>query len=489
MLEAVICGLLWYFLVVYFIAFTWHWLLLFYAIKITEQYLYAWYYNAEPLSSVDAMWLLDGPKNRIIINALLILKGSIQAEKLQSIMIEKLRIHESNSNNPYKKMQMRILNGYFNYYWVHDKDFQISDHVESWPETIRSKIHLRNIVSQICSVELDKSKSPWEYVGIPYVDDLGERKTAVLMRVHHCIADGVSMARFLMRELPDTEANCVPLRKFSERNRMLLMLKGLIWGPFFLLNMMSFPADSSLLHGKELSGSKMVTWSEPIDLSVIKEIKNITSSTVNDVLVTCLVAAVRECYEKRKIRPPRAIKVSIPIDLRENMDQAAIKFENKFAIMPLELPIGMRDPLAMLIDTKRRFNELKTSGEPFAVSMAMQVFTKVLPGLLMDPINKFICEKTSAVLSNVPGPQNSLKIADSELETLTFWAPQRDNIGLSFSLSTYAGKLVVGVLSDEAILKDPDEICREYHGKVMQLREEFCEVNQNSSKFDARVFK
>ncbi len=462
------------------IPWTWPGVLLFYVIRIAELLFYKWYHNAEALDSVDGMWLIEGPKNRIIINALLVTKGEIHFEHLQEVLLKKLRINDEDQyNNPYKKVKQRILIGYIHYYWVDVEDFKLSNHLKLWPDTIQSKTKLRHLVSTLCSRELDKSKSPWEYIVIPYIDDLGKMKAAHLMRAHHCLADGVSLARFLMKELPDVEAVSVPLRKFSERNRLLLMLKGLFWGPYYLANMITLPSDSSLLHGRELSGCKTVTWSEPIDLSIIKEIKNRTSSTVNDVIVSCLTAAIREFYNKKHITPPSNLKVSIPIDLRENMDQAAVRFENKFAIMPLQLATAIKDPLAMLSETKRRFNELKTSGEPFSVSMAMKVFTKLLPSKLMEPANRFICEKTTAVLSNVPGPQNRLKIAGCELDMLTFWAPQKNNIGLSFSLGTYANQLILGVMSDVAVLKDPDEICREYNGQVMELRNQLGEINQN----------
>eukprot|EP00794_Sanderia_malayensis_P020049 gene20049-22016_t len=448
---------------------------LFFAARTIEQIVYKWLYNAEAFDSVDGMWLFDGPKNRIIINALLVTKGEMDHQHLRGILVKKLRLNDKNQhNNPYKKIKKRIHNGFFNSYWADDEKFDMENHFQIWRETIRSKSQLRHLISTLSSRKFDKSRSPWEFAVIPYIDDTGVQMSAILARVHHCMADGVSLARFLIKELPDTEAVSLPLRKFSERDRLFLMLKGLLWTPYYMLNMLTLPADSSLLHGRELSGQKMATWSEPIDLSIIKEIKNRTSSTVNDVIVTCLTAAIRDFYENRGIKSPENVNIVLPVDLRANMEEAAMKFENKFSVITLQLATGIKDLTAMLHDTKRRLNEMKTSGEPFFTRAFMKMFNVILPGKLLAPANKFICDKTTGIMSNVPGPQNRLNIAGRQLEMLTFWAPPKDSMGLSFSFATYANQLTVGIMSDFAVLQDPDEICKEYQGKVMQLWELSC---------------
>eukprot|EP00112_Aurelia_sp_Birch-Aquarium-sp1_P015342 Seg3393.1 transcript_id=Seg3393.1/GoldUCD/mRNA.D3Y31 product="putative diacyglycerol O-acyltransferase tgs1" protein_id=Seg3393.1/GoldUCD/D3Y31 len=290
--------------------------------------------------------------------------------------------------------------------------------------------------------------------------------------MHHCSADGISLARFLVNELADSIVVTVPLRKFSEISRCLMMAKGLFWGPYFMLNILKLPGDQSIIHGGELIGSKAVTWSEAIDFSIVKDIKNKTSSTVNDVLVSTMSGAVNNFFLKKAVTPVDDIKVALPIDLRSNMDDAAIKFENEITVLPFQLPTSIADPLKQLKEVKLRSNQLKTSGEPFALGIALKLCTRVVPSFMLDTLNKFICQKTTAVLSNLPGPQKSIKICGREMTAMTFWAPQRDNIGLSFSFATYDNKLFVGVQSDVALLAEPDEICKEFLGKLLELQKD-----------------
>jgi len=477
--EVLCCCILWYFFVVHIIPLVWYIFLIYYLCKLIEQLFYRLKYNATPFDSIDALWLRDNPTNRIIINALLIVKGDIDMTKFKEMLSQKLRLDSNNAQNPYLKSRQRIVRGFLHDYWVDNPDSSISDHVSLWPELIQSKTSLQNLVSQLCTREFNMQRSPWEYILISYIDDDKMLKTVLLVRLHHCIADGISLAHFLTHELADSAVETVPLRKFSERNRLLMKAKGMFWGPYFMANMLTMPRDESILHGKSLSGRKLVSWSEPMDFDIVKEIKNNAQCTVNDVLVSALSSTLVQFFNRKGIVVQDDIKVSIPIDLRPNMAHDAIRFSNKMTVVLFQVPTSIPYTFARLKETKVRSMELKTSGEPFFLGIALQVMTRIVPGFILDPLNKFLCQKTTAVLSNVPGPQNEMTICDRPLETLTFWAPQRDNIGISFSFATHTDKLVFGVQSDAEILPNPDELTQEFSGKLIELQKCIGEVNES----------
>ena len=436
-------------------------------------------YSATSFDSIDSLWLRDKPTNRIIINAVLIAKGDIDIMKFRKMLSQKLRLDSTDSQNPYFKVKQRIIRGFLHDYWVENPNFSISDHVLLWPELISSKNALQNLISKLCTREFDMRRSPWEYVLISYIDDDKILKTALLVRLHHCIADGISLAHFLTNELADSPVKTIPLRKFSERNRFIMKAKGIFWGPYFMANMLTMARDESILHGKPMSGRKVVSWSESIDFDIVKDIKNRMLCTVNDVLVCTLASTLIHFFNKNGVVLENDIKVSIPIDLRSNMGGDAIKFKNKITVVPFQIPTSVKYPVVRLSETKARSTELKTSGEPFFLGIALEVFTRLVPGFILNPLNKFLCQKTTAVLSNVPGPQGGMTVCDRPLEAMTFWAPQRDNIGLSFSFATHANNLVFGVQSDAAILQNHDEITEKFKEKLLELQKCVAEVKEN----------
>ncbi len=469
MMKILFCVFAWILIIVYLIIPLSPFVIAFFAAKLIERVIYKWLYDVEAVSSGDALWMQDGPTNLGIINTLLVFDGDMDLgdirDKLNRTMVEK---HKNKEKNPYRRVKKHATSGYFNHFWADERDFKIEDHVTKWSDTVTSKSMLRQILSLLCSRPFEKGKSPWEFIVIPWVEN-DVTMTAAMFRMHHSMADGVSLVNYMTNQLPDNKVTCIPLNKFSERDRLFMIAKGLLLSPIFLIKVLTRKADDMLLHGKPLSGCKRVTWSEPLDFSVVKRIKSATKTTVNDVVVSCLAATLRQFFIKRNLLPPQEVKVSLPIDLRKDIEEDAVEFENRFAICQLALPTRIDDPLAQLYEVKARMDELKFSGEPFSVGPAMDILITILPAFIIAPIFKFICEKTTGVLSNVPGPQEVIRVVGQDLESFTFWPPQRDNMGMSFSITSYNNKIFVGVESDSAILKDPHEICKEFHGQVQCL--------------------
>ena len=73
------------------------------------------------------------------------------------------------------------------------------------------------------------------------------------------------------------------------------------------------------------------------------------------------------------------------------------------------------------------------------------------------------------LLSNVPGPQSEISIAGAKVDFLTCWPPQKDNIGLGVSMTSYNGTVRVGVGSDHAILENPKELANKLDDIVASL--------------------
>jgi diacylglycerol O-acyltransferase len=80
-----------------------------------------------------------------------------------------------------------------------------------------------------------------------------------------------------------------------------------------------------------------------------------------------------------------------------------------------------------------------------------------------------LSQKATTVLTNVPGPQQPLYLAGSEMKELMFWVPQNGNIGLGISILSYNGKVFFGLIADRRLVAEPRKIISRFKGEFEKL--------------------
>ncbi|HZE05578.1 MAG TPA: WS/DGAT domain-containing protein, partial [Solirubrobacteraceae bacterium] len=66
--------------------------------------------------------------------------------------------------------------------------------------------------------------------------------------------------------------------------------------------------------------------------------------------------------------------------------------------------------------------------------------------------------KATAVMTNVPGPGAPVSLTGVPVRTVLAWAPTSGHIGMSVSIFSYRGEVMVGIMVDAALVSDPDRI-------------------------------
>ncbi len=115
---------------------------------------------------------------------------------------------------------------------------------------------------------------------------------------------------------------------------------------------------------------------------------------------------------------------------------------------------------------------IKGSAEPMVVYGILQSIGRA-PQWAHRMVVKMFAEKTSAVMTNVPGPPDTLHIAGAPLSTLMFWVPQAGDIGLGLSILSYADQVRIGVGSDAAYVEHPDRLVAAFEAELDALEAEF----------------
>lgn len=431
--------------------------------------------NCIPLSPDDAVWLQDCPINPHMINALMVVEGRPDIEKLRQIICNRLVLGEDEKGERIcPRLSQTIQQRFGHFVWEDDKDFRMEKHVTKWGGNLPHSLEeLDVVITEICSISLPKFLSPWQFVVIPIEE---EYCFGLLLRVHHSIADGVALTRVFGKNLCDIPPRAPETKKFSTHQWFYMWLKAMFFCPLLALIKTFTPADSSKLHGQELCGKKAISWSRNIDLTLVKQVKNMVGTTVNDVMVSCVAGALHDYLkENNNVLKPEDMWASVPVDIRYSAK--SVKLKNNIAFVYLRLPIAAKNAVERLLETKRRMDVIKTSSEPLAAALGVKI-VMMLPQWLSKPVLDFYASKMSCVLSNVPGPQQALFLGGQKIVEGIFWVPQRANIGLGLSIFSYSGGIRIGVSSDQCVLPKPKEVVRCFEKNFQQLVNEL-NINEN----------
>lgn len=156
----------------------------------------------------------------------------------------------------------------------------------------------------------------------------------------------------------------------------------------------------------------------------------------------------------------------VPVNLRP-LDKAW-QLGNRFGLAPLVLPVGIANPIERVYAVHRRMAEMKGSYQPllaFAVLSVSGLFIKPV----QDAVLGLFAKKTTAVMTNVPGPAVPLRFCGSTLRQTMFWVPASGDVGVGVSILSYGGGVQFGLITDEKLCPEPQQIIDRFEPQFEQL--------------------
>lgn len=91
------------------------------------------------------------------------------------------------------------------------------------------------------------------------------------------------------------------------------------------------------------------------------------------------------------------------------------------------------------------------------------------PNVVQDRLFDLLLSRASAVMTNVPGPQNPLYLAGSQISQVMFWVPQAGGISMGVSILSFNGQVQFGVVTDAAVIPDPEAVIARFEPEFEQL--------------------
>ncbi len=424
----------------------------------------------EPVAGADAVWLQDSPTNLMVINAVFV-TDRIDLETFRQTF--RARVLDVEEGRRYPRFRRRIAWVRGRPWWEDDPEFDLARHIVPAAEPVHSTAALQDYVGRQAGTPLPADRPQWQ---IQVMEEFEDHGTAFLVRIHHCMGDGISLVPIIFELMDQAEpgsaghlrpAAGAPQAR-SAWQALGLALRIPLAAPAILAQRMLWPRDRHALHGPRVSGTKRVAWTRPLELQLVKEVKNRLGATVNDVLMASVSGAFSRYLQAKAGATVAKIRVSMPVNVRPPNEP--LRMGNRFAAVPLELPAGIHEVRRRVLAVKQRMDALKQSVEPIVVYGIVNVLLKTLPQGASRGLIDFLANKCTAVVTNVPGPQRPLLLAGRRVRSLIFWVPQRADIGLGISMMSFSGRVQIGVLADARLVPEPGELVQAFEEEFEELR-------------------
>ena len=156
----------------------------------------------EKMSSVDTAWLrMDSTTNLMMIVGVMIFDTPLDVARFKSLIAGRLLV--------YPRFRQYVVDDGMMAHWIDDEDFDIDAHLHR----VRlpgagGERELQAMVGDLASERLDTGKPLWQM----HLVENYNGGSALITRVHHCIADGIALIGVLLNltdEAPNADRKSV----------------------------------------------------------------------------------------------------------------------------------------------------------------------------------------------------------------------------------------------------------------------------------------
>ena len=363
-------------------------------------------------------------------------------------------------------------------YWEEDTSLDLEYHIRhsALPKPGRFR-ELFALVSRLHGTLLDRNRPLWE---MHLIEGLQDRQFAVYAKFHHAAIDGVRSGHILQSMWstdPNERIHYSPL-SMSARDRYLASLGVNAPGEQELRNVAealkaTFDSSANLLGALRKyvgawtgSGSALVVPWQKVPRSVIntrvdgarrfvaqswpfariRAVGKALDGTFNDAVLTMCAGALRTFLLNHGELPRESLKSMVPVSLRKPGDMDS---SNAVGAISADLATNVADPI-------KRFSVIRASMEaakatfkdlsPDEASLFLQL--QQLPALVLVPLglgSRF--PPYSTVISNVPGPRQTMYWNGARLEGIYPTSIVSDGIAMNITLVTYDEQVHFGIMA------------------------------------------
>ncbi len=456
--------------------------------------------NATPLDPLDSAFItLESPIAPLHIAAIIELDPPASGPTDAVTTFEEIKAVVADRLHEIPRLTQRILRVPFDLawpVWTEDPEFDLDEHVlrRACPSP-GGEEELDALVGRIMATELQPDRPPWE---LSVVEGLADGRTALILKLHHALADGVSGAATFARIFDITHEVRPADPKDPERTEQVaavpspLSLLGrtageLIRRPQALLGAVAsgaehaaavversvravegdggvvpglFAAPRTVLNGTPSHSRRFARLH--LDLPEVRVAAKRRGASVTDFVLCSVGGALRRLLESLGDEPARDLVAYMPINVRRPGHEEALG--NRISATLVSLHTRLEDHEARLaaiaadsrvrkergVGSSKLLEHLAAAIGPTVASLAGQTLYDLELFNDLPPI-------ANVAVSSVPGPPIPLWVAGRHVATAAPMGPLMGGIALNVTVLGYGGLLEYGVLACAKKLPDLTE--------------------------------
>lgn len=368
--------------------------------------------------------------------------------------------------------------------WVDVIDVRVSEHLQRVDcPAPGGTAELEQVVADFAEVQLDRDRPLWQVL---VVEGLEGGKVAVVVKVHHCLVDGVAAGGVLANLIDLTaegrtaaevyEASKLVARRRSRPGLPQMLghtVAGVVTRPVGIIKLVpsAVKAVAGVVQTRrtgESAGGTMpfqgprAPWNGTVTgrravalvdvpMAEVKAVKKALGGTFNDVMMAIAGGAFRRYLDTHDEQLSSSLIAVLPVNVRAEGELGG----NKTSAMFSTLATDVEDPVERLevikaataagkAEQRALGNDLMDQAGALVEPMLVSFVARAYSALRLANVHPVI---HNLVLSNVPGPPIPLFLAGARVETLLPLGPVLDGAGLNVTIVSYADKVGVGFIA------------------------------------------
>lgn len=378
--------------------------------------------------------------------------------------------------------------------WVDDPHFDIAHHLHRvalpYPG---DDAELYLLIANLMERRLDRDRPLWECW---IIEGLADGRWATLMKIHHCIADGIATAQILAKLSDDgageTFAGNIQAAQESGPSILDLLRPRLnpldwvsdVWRATVAATSV---AEHAVVGAVELTARVLTAGQESslngpvtrmrrysaavVDLAVMKQVCRDFDVTLNDVALAAITSSYRTMLLERGESPgPHALRTLVPVSMRSS-DHLDVTDNRVSAMLPL-LPVDEADPVRQLEIVHRRLNRAKGSGQSEGGSAMLAAAGNVpfaFSAWMIRLLTRLPQKSVTALATNVPGPSGRQRVLGRKVVEILPIPPIALHLRTGIAMVSYAGRFSFGITADYDSAPDVDALARGIEDAVARL--------------------